>query len=229
MAHHLRGRWVLPSSPARLCYLLRPHWTEPHEAWSMSDKLEFSIDGIDELIKRFANLDKEGRKRVRIAINSNALDFQRSVKKSIRKNTGRHIKYRRGGKNHWSSSPRRAPNSDSGNLVKNVRVTVRATNASLGAVVVSGAKYSSALEFGHKLSRRGGRRTYFVTAPSIRQGLSYVAPRPFMIPMLKRKTRQYISNIQQALNGAIVTRGGVTNRAMNNRITSGRKISLPNK
>lgn len=186
----------------------------------MANAIDVRLDGIKELAESFKKLDKDGRKRVSRAINENAVDFRRSVAKTIRKNTGRYIKYKRKSHVHWSSSPKRAPNSDTGNLVKNLRITQRASGSQLGAVVISGAKYSQALEFGHKIKPRRGALVTVRRQPTVqgpRRGR--VEPRPFMFPMLKRKTRQYIANIKQAMNGAIVSRGGVANSKLNSKIT----------
>ena len=193
----------------------------------MGDKFTIEVEGLKELEKKFKDLDKEGRKRVARAINVGALEYHRAVAKSIRKRTGKYRKYKRGGKTHWSSSPRRAPNSDRSNLVKNLKITMRASSGRLGAEVISGAKYSAALEFGHRVSRRGGRRTSFVTAPKVSQGLSMVAPRPFMFPMLRKMNRQLVARISQAINGVIdPTRSRPSNSKMNSRITSGKSLRV---
>ena len=172
-----------------------------------SNSITLRVDGIEELRKEFENLGKEGRTRVRRAININAVEYKRAVVKSLRKRTGRHKRYRSrkdGSRWHWSSSPKRAPNSDTGNLAKKVMVTQRATNSSLGAIVVSGAKYSQALEFGHKIRPRRGalvtvRRAPSTAGPANRR----VAPRPFMFPMFKKMRRVFVARIREAIKGAL--------------------------
>ena len=168
-----------------------------------NDPVSLRVDGLKELKLRFDAVDKEGQKRMARAINLNAMDYRRAVTKSISKRTGRHRRYKRGSKVHWSSSPQRAPNSDTGTLRKNIRITTRAVQSRQVAAIVSHAKYSKALEFGHKVSRRGGRRTNFVTAARISQGVSRVAPRPFMFPMLRKMNRQFVARMKQAIRGIL--------------------------
>lgn len=158
----------------------------------MSDKLEFSIDGIDELIKRFANLDKEGRKRVNRQINVSALEFQRETRKSIVKTSGRYRRYRRGrtdvskGKKrlHYSSMPGSPPNSDSGKLKDSIKITRSPTIASSYAIVKStgpGSKY----------------------APFLERGTRKMKARPFWRPMIRQKSALFVGRIRQAINGLI--------------------------
>jgi len=42
-----------------------------------------------------------------------------------------------------------------------------------------------------------------VTAPSLTQGLSKVAPRPFMFPMLRKKKKEFVARINQAIKGVL--------------------------
>lgn len=183
--------------------------------------IEIRVDGLKELKERFASLDKEGRRRVNRAINLNATELQREVRKVITKNTGRYIKYRRGGKAHWSSTPRRAPNSDTGNLKKLILVTQRSSSSRLGAVVISGAKYSAALEFGHKITPRRGALVTVRRAPTVegpRRG--HVAPRPFMFPTLEKNRKVFVARIREAIKGVLTTRGAPKNMALNRKISA---------
>jgi len=174
----------------------------------LASEFQIEVEGIQELAKRFGDLDKDGRKRMAKAINLNAVKFRREVRKSITKRTGRHKKYRRGGKNHWSSSPRRAPNSDTGDLRKYIRITTRAGQTRLGAIVISGAKYSRALEEGFTLKPR--RRTFVLASAANRRRsgpegpANYkVAPRPFMKPMLKRLEKEFVARMKQSIIGIL--------------------------
>lgn len=145
------------------------------------NSITIELDGMEELKKRFASLGKEGRKRVNRAINVNAIEFHREVKNSITRNTGRYRRYRRGGKWHYSSMPGSPPNSDTGNLRKNIRVTSKATNARNYAEIISGAKYSAALE-----KAKAPRKK-----------------RPFMSPMVRKKNKVFVSRIKQAIRGIL--------------------------
>ncbi len=152
----------------------------------MARQIDVRVDGIKELENRFKTLEKEGRKRVARQINVNALEYQRAVRKTIRKRTGRHIRYRSrkdGSRWHWSSSPGAPPNSDTGNLAGQIRVTRRASSVQtkMGAFVISGAKYSSALEFRRDRSKR----------------------RPFMIPVINKNRKLFVERIKRAIMGLI--------------------------
>lgn len=152
----------------------------------MGENIKIEVEGLHKLTLRFDNIDKEGRKRVARAINVNAMEFQREGRKQITKRTGRYRKYKRGRKTHYSSMPGAYPNSDTGNLRKNIRVTSRANMTRQAAEVLSGAKYSRALEEGHK--NRGGGRT---------------KARPFMSTMLRKKNKVFVARIKQAIRGVI--------------------------
>jgi HK97 gp10 family phage protein len=155
----------------------------------MADSLSVTVDGMEALEKRFIALDKEARQRVNRAVNVSAIEFHRDVVKTIRKPTGRYRQYKRGktaiskGKKriHYSSMPGSPPNSDSGNLVKNTRITRRPTLRRSWAHVVSGAKYASWLE----------------------DGTRKMKARPFWGPMLRKKRPIFVSRIRQAINSAI--------------------------
>ena len=152
--------------------------------------LEIKVDGLKDLAERFADLSATGQARVKRAINENAVEFQRKVRGSIRKNTGRHRKYvrqnpKRGQKKlHWSSKPGMPPNSDSGKLAGSIEVTQRAMGRRNYVVVKAGgpgAKYAKALEKARDRRRR----------------------RPFMGPMFRKLRPVFVSRIRRAMMSAI--------------------------
>lgn len=140
----------------------------------MGKEIEIRLDGLKELKKKFASLEADGKKRVVMAINENAVEFRKETIKSIRRNSGRHNprwtwgKGRAGRRNgvrrgikKWSSTPGQPPNSDTGKLVASILVTRKAGMGSGYAIIKSGgpgAKYAKALE---KSKNRNMRRPYF--------------------------------------------------------------------
>lgn len=163
----------------------------------MADKLQIRVDGMRDLKKRFKTLTETGQKRVAMAINENAVEFQRKVRKSIRTQTGRHrARWEWGGgragrkngvrrgKKIWSSTPGRPPNSNTGDLVKSIKVTTKAGVGRGFALVRAGgpgAKYAKALE---KSQNRNMRR-------------------PYMGPMFKKLYPVFVGRIRKAIMGAI--------------------------
>jgi len=146
----------------------------------MPDGITLEVDGLKEFGKRLEKLKKDARTRVNRQVNVNAIEFQREVRKSIRRRSGRFRQYPRGGgKFHYSSTPSKPPNSDTGNLVKLIRVTRPAFGRNSYATVMSGAKYSSILE-----DKRGLNR-------------------PFFEPMLRKKRRIFAERMKQAIRGLL--------------------------
>ena len=142
----------------------------------MSNTIKIKVLGDKELKKRLKDLSAEGKQEVTKQLNLNALDYVNSVRKSIRRNTGKYRPYKRGGRTHWSSRPGTPPNSDTGNLVRRIEVT-RISRNGKPAIVKSGAKYSAALEFARKKKRK----------------------RPFMLPMLEARRKLYTLRIKRAI------------------------------
>jgi len=168
----------------------------------MGSKLTIDIEGMAELQKRFKSLDEEGRKRVNSALNLSAVELRRDVIKSIRKRSGRYRQRYYWGKGRkgrkagvrrgivaYSSMPGTPPNSDTGNLIKNIRLSrTNAMKRTPVASVISGAIYSNHLEYGSKKSTGRG---------------SGIKARPFMAPALRKKRAIFVARISQAIRGLL--------------------------
>ena len=96
--------------------------------------------------------------------------------------TGR--EYRRRGVTHTASAPGEAPASDTGALVREVRVSV--DEAKLTATVNSGAAYAAALEFG---------------TPTMQ-------PRPYMRVALQNTRERVVQVVNEEIRKALEANGG---------------------
>ena len=111
--------------------------------------------------------------RIAAAVEATARDIEADSKLSIKKTSGRFRRYKRGtGKKsrvHWSAPPYRAPNTDYGKLANSIRT--RKKNQYTFEVRAN-AKYAIPVELGHRT--RNGK---------------FVAPRPFLVPSMRRHNR----------------------------------------
>ena len=141
---------------------------------------------MDSLKLKLEKLPKDIALEVRKAVNVGAFMVQKEAIKMIKRRTQGRVYARGKGKGkrrkfHVASTPFGPPNTDTGNLWKNIKVT-RSTGAVSGGVtafVVSKAEYSKALEFGTSKMKR----------------------RPFMNPALNRSKKKIKALIQEAING----------------------------
>ncbi len=124
--------------------------------------------GIDQYVK---SLDK-----VTKIVGKAAADVEGNAKNSITKRSGRFRKY---GKNHWSSPPGTPPNNDTGNLANSIMHRMESRTS---AEVTALAKYAVPLEFGW--TSKGGNT---------------VPPRPFMEPALMKVKPAFVKALTRVL------------------------------
>lgn len=146
------------------------------------------IEGMKALESRMNALTPEIAVEVRKAINVGALKVKKEAIKMIkRRSSGR--RYRRGThsgsgrkKFHVASAPRNPPNTDTGNLWKNITISKGEGIVTRGyfALVRSRAKYSRFLEEGTKKMKM----------------------RPYMKPALNRNKKVIRALIKEAVSGA---------------------------
>ena len=134
------------------------------------------VQGIDVLTDRLSLIPKKTSVNMRKAVNQGALMVQRDAFRAIKKHSAGKLYIRRG-KKHIASKAGDAPNTDTGNLIRNIRVSTGRGNVLRGysAEVKAVTPYALRLEFGQ------GR----------------VKARPFMGPSLnknKAKIRKLILN-----------------------------------
>ena len=118
------------------------------------------------------NLDK-----VTKIVGKAAADVEGTAKNSITKKSGRYRKY---GK-HWSSTPGKPPNSDTGNLANSI---IHRMESKTSAEVTALAKYAVPLEFGWTS-----------------QGGNTVPPRPFLNPALQKVKPAFVKALTKVLKG----------------------------
>jgi hypothetical protein len=107
-----------------------------------------------------------------------AADVESTAKSSITNKSRRYKKYAKG---HWSSTPGRPPNSDTGYLANSI---MHRMISPVSAEVSAMAKYAVPLEFGW--TSRGGNT---------------VPPRPFMNPALEKVKPRFIKALTVVLKG----------------------------
>lgn len=148
----------------------------------MAKSVTFEVKGLDALTRRFDSLTPDVAKEVRKAINVSALKVQKDVVKSVKqRSSGR--RYTKKGKTHIASRPNSPPNTDTGNLIKNIIITTGKGLITSGytALIRSRANYSQMLE----------------------EGTGKMIKRPFMGPALRRNRKAIIENIDRAKRKAI--------------------------
>ena len=137
--------------------------------------ISLTVQGLDALEGRFNDIPKDMAKEIRKAVNQSVLMVKATAVRSIRDlSPGR--TYRLENRVHVASRAGDAPNTDTGNLIRNIRVSTAEGNLLKGysAEVKAITPYAMRLEYG--------------------QGK--VKARPFMRPALnknKAKIRQLIT------------------------------------
>lgn len=147
------------------------------DKWSCQ-LIDFEIQGLAALEAKFDAIPKKAAVEVRKAINKGAQQVKSEAVKLIRTNSpGR--KYKRGKITHVASKKGDAPNTDTGNLIRNIRVS--SGNALIGrgyfALVRAITPYASRLEYEMK--------------------------RPFMGPALKAKEKSIRDELRKALRRSV--------------------------
>ena len=115
--------------------------------------------------------------KLSMAVGKAAADIDATAKKSIKMNSGQWKLYG----DHWSSPPGSPPNTDTGNLANSI--SHKMTTATSALVTVS-AKYAVPLELGWHT-----------------KSLSYVPPRPFMVPAVDAVAPQFRKAVTAILRG----------------------------
>ena len=148
----------------------------------MSLSVKVNPIGFDKLREELGKLPKSVTNAANKAVNKAAADMRTEVRRSIRVSSG---KYRQYG-NHWSSPPNTAPNNDTGNLMRSVAITQRATlKTRMLAVLSVAAEYGLHLEY----------------------GTAIMEPRPFMRPAFNKISPQLRTDIENAIEAAMQALG----------------------
>lgn len=143
-------------------------------------KTTFDIDikgdkEYNKLIKRYA---KKAPKKLDAALFDGAVMTENFAKSSIQGHQSRGRKYKRRGIVHTASRPNKAPNSDTGNLVRNIKTD----------------KIKGGYDVG---SRRGAPHGYWLEL-----GTSRMARRPWLTPAYKRA----VAELKQKLRSKLYVR-----------------------
>jgi len=128
----------------------------------MADSVTFKIDGMEQIEERFDQLTPKMASGIRRVLNAGALKVKSTAQKNILDTSYWKMDFRYSGKDEnrksggrrvvTVSKPGAAPNSDTGNLARNITVSSGTGIFSKVYTVLirSRAKYSQALEFGTK-------------------------------------------------------------------------------
>ena len=144
--------------------------------------IEFKVDGVSALLDLFGKIPKDVSVGMRKAVNQGALMVQRDAFRAIKKHSAGRL-YTRRGKKHVASKAGDAPNTDTGNLIRNIRVSTGrgSMNKGYSAEVKAVTPYALRLEYGQ------GR----------------IKARPFMRPALEANKPKIKKLILKALRGAL--------------------------
>ena len=158
----------------------------------MSDNIKFELVGLKAFSERLGEVASDVAKEVRKAINQGALMVKTDAIKSIKKISAGRV-YRRGTskkktKTHIASKPGDAPNVDTGNLWRNIRVSTGKQIMARGyyAEVKAVTPYAVRLEFGG--ADKKGR---------------YIKPRPYMGPAMEKNVDKIQALLKSALRKSI--------------------------
>ena len=110
------------------------------------DKTRIEIKGDKEFADLISKMRKELPKRLDAALFTGSLDTMNEAKKSIQAHQSSGNVYQRGNITHTASQAGSPPNSDTGNLVKNITIQKLKNGYDVGSR--KGAPYGVALEFG---------------------------------------------------------------------------------
>ena len=144
--------------------------------------ISLSVQGLDALADRFGDIPKDMAKEVRKAVNKSALLVKADAIRSVRRHSAGRT-YKRGTRTHVASRPGDAPNTDTGNLIRNIRVSTAKGNMLKGysAEVRAITPYAMRLEYG-----KGDLKA-----------------RPFMQPALDKNKKKIIKLISKAVDKSI--------------------------
>jgi len=133
---------------------------------------------MEALLDRFIGINPRVSKEMRFAINRGAREVRNTAMKSINQMSRGRVY----GK-HRASRAGDAPNKDTGNLIRNIRVSTGRGNALKGyyATVEAVTPYAVALE----------------------KGTKNMKPRPFMKPALKKNQKLINDLVRKAIRSAI--------------------------
>jgi len=135
-------------------------------------KMSVSLNttGLDQYKRNLTKINK--------IVGKAAADVEGNAKSSIKKRSGRFRKY---GKNHWSSPPGTPPNSDTGALANSIMHRMLTPVTAEVSVI---AKYAVPLELGW--TSKGGNT---------------VPPRPFLDPALMKVKPGFVKALTVVLKG----------------------------
>lgn len=130
------------------------------------------------LQRRIEQASDKQQKRISKAVKETTLEVHKTVIESISKpGSGITRKLYLPNRTHTASSPNNPPATDTGNLKQNIRWESKA--GEMTGRVISGARYSAALEFGYQANN--------------------LEKRPFMRPALEKHFRPFINRVKQVL------------------------------
>ena len=148
--------------------------------------IDINVDGLKEIEVKFTNIPKTASKGVRKEINAGIKSIHADIIKSLDSISHGRTYIKKGGKVHVASKPGDAPNNDTGNLKRQIRMYTGREMVTKGysASVRTRAPYSQVLENGTKKTDN-------------------LKPRPFMEPALKKNIKTIRDNIEKAVAGSV--------------------------
>ena len=147
----------------------------------MASALHLEIHGLDDLAKKLARMDDSLEKTAIKDITKGTLKVHGTAVKSIQAHLSRNTQAgtKRGNKTHFPSLPGFPPNTDTGNLVKQIRFEF--TNGGFTGLVGTNVKYGANLEF----------------------GTSKMKPRPWLGPAYLKHRKDILKNMTVDLKSTI--------------------------
>ena len=127
---------------------------------------------------RIENASKQRQAAVDKVIKETTIEVHKTAVESIsKKGSGKTRELYLPKRTHTASAPNNPPATDTGNLKQNIRWESKA--GEMTGRVISGARYSAALEFGYQANN--------------------LEKRPFMRPALEKHFRPFINRVKQVL------------------------------
>lgn len=149
--------------------------------------LKLQVNGADKLVAFFTKSISDSQRAVARGTTKAAFILQGAARQKLQKPPKSGALRKRGGKDHRASAPGEAPATDTGNLVRSIKVVAAQPGLFPQALVTVGTEYALALEFGTK---RSGRKRNTV-----------IAERPFMRPSVREQSKAMSDAILAEIRG----------------------------
>ncbi len=147
--------------------------------------IKHSIVGTKKLNKALAKLSPEINRRVREELIEGGFLIESTAKKSIQKPSSGITYIRKDRPNHVASKPGSAPNTDTGNLVRNIFTEITDKKNSTKVIVRTDVEYGIHLEF----------------------GTTNMEARPWLFPAIQKHKRGILKRINQIINNSLKKAG----------------------